>query len=98
MVQSSANQNAESIFYEYKVTLENNLKKREEKMQQYFLDKETSIRRIAVPNIRDSKLRELSHDKFRQENLNLQKRQLVPALPVIKLHMWSFNNDRQTLV
>ncbi|GAB7014920.1 helicase-related protein [Methanogenium cariaci] len=80
VVQSSANQNAESIFYEYKVTLENNLKKREEKMQQYFLDKETSIRRIAVPNIRDSKLRELSHDKFRQENLNLQKRQLVPGV------------------
>lgn len=80
VVQHSVNQRAESIFYEYKVNMENHLKKMEEKMQQYFLDKETSIRRIAVPNIRDSKLRELSQDKFRQENLNVQKRQLIPGI------------------
>lgn len=80
VVQISMNQKAESIFYEYKVSLEDNLKKMEEKMQQYFLDKETSIRRIAVQNIRESKLRELSQDKLRQENLNLQRRQLVPCI------------------
>jgi len=80
VVKNTINQKAESIFYEYKVTLEEQLQKREEKMKRYFLDKESSIRRIAVTNIRDSKLRELEHDKKRQEDELMQRRQLVPGL------------------
>ena len=52
----------------------------EAKTKQYFLDKASSIRRIAVSNIRDSKMKELEHDRKRQEDDMEQRRLHVPSL------------------
>jgi hypothetical protein len=50
------------------------------KNNQYFIDKITSIRRIAVSNIRDSKMKELEHDKQNQEREMIQRRLLIPSI------------------
>jgi hypothetical protein len=55
-------QKAESIFLEHKNDQEELLKEIEEKMKKYFRDKEESIKRIAVDNIRSSRLLDLDQE------------------------------------
>lgn len=85
-----ASQKAERVYYDYKVNREEQLKKMEVKTKQYFLDKASSVRRIAVTNIRDSKMKELEHDRKRQEDEMMQRRLLVPQLQKIQVSYVEF--------
>jgi len=85
-----ASQRAEHIYYEYKINLEEQLNKMEAKTKQYFVDKTSSIRRIAVSNIRDSKMKELEHGRKRQEDDMKQRRLLVPSLQKMQVSYVEF--------
>ena len=73
-------QKAESIFIEHKNVQEELIKEIEEKMKKYFSDKEESIKRIAIDNIRSAHLRDLEHDKQKQHEELQQKRAFVPSI------------------
>jgi len=73
-------QKAESIFIEHKNEQEELIKQIKEKMKQYFSDKEESIKRIAIDNIRSAHLRDLEHDKQKQHAELQQKRAFVPSI------------------
>ena len=74
------NQKAESIFIEHKNEQEELIKEIKEKMKKYFSDKEESIKRIAIDNIRNAHLRDLEHDKQKQHAELQQKRAFVPSI------------------
>jgi len=73
-------QKAESIFLEHKNNQKELLKEIEGKMKKYFLDKEESIKRIAVDNIRGSRLLELEYEKKKQHQEMQQRRYFVPSI------------------
>jgi SNF2 family DNA or RNA helicase len=73
-------QKAESIFLEHKNDQEELLKEIEEKMKKYFHDKEESIKRIAVDNIRSSRLLDLEQEKQKQHQEMKQRRAFVPSI------------------
>jgi len=73
-------QKAESIFIEHKNVQEELIKEIEGKMKKYFSDKEESIKRIAIDNIRSAHLRDLEHDKQKQHAELQQKRAFVPSI------------------
>lgn len=73
-------QKAESIFLEHKNDQEELLKEIEEKMKKYFLDKEESIKRIAVDNIRSSRLLDLEQEKQKQHQEMHQRRSFIPSI------------------
>jgi len=73
-------QKAESIFIEHKNEQEELIKEIEEKMKKYFSDKEESIKRIAIDNIRSAHLRDMEHDKQKQHVELQQKRAFVPSI------------------
>lgn len=85
-----ASRKAEHIYYDYKVSREEQLKKMEAKTKQYFLDKASSIRRIAVTNIRDSKMKELEHDRKRKDDEMIQRRLHVPSLQKMQVSYVEF--------
>lgn len=73
-------QKAESIFIEHKNEQEELIKEIKGKMKKYFSDKEESIKRIAIDNIRSAHLRDLEHDKQKQHEELQQKRAFVPSI------------------
>jgi len=73
-------QKAESLFIEHKNVQEELIKEIEEKMKKYFSDKEESIKRIAIDNIRSAHLRDMEHDKQKQHEELQQKRAFVPSI------------------
>ncbi|MCK5342197.1 MAG: SWF/SNF helicase family protein, partial [Candidatus Heimdallarchaeota archaeon] len=73
-------QKAESIFLEHKNNQEELLKEIEKKMTKYFFDKEQSIKRIAVDNIRGSRLQELEQDTEKQRQEMQHRRAFVPSI------------------
>lgn len=73
-------QKAESIFIEHKNVQEELIKEIEGKMKKYFSDKEESIKRIAIDNIRSAHFRDLKHDKQKQHEELQQKRAFVPSI------------------
>ena len=73
-------QKAESIFIEHKYVQEELIKEIEGNMKKYFSDKEESIKRIAIDNIRSAHLRDLEHDKQKQHAELQQKRAFVPSI------------------
>lgn len=73
-------QKAESIFIEHKNVQEELIKEIEGKMKKYFSDKEESIKRIAIDNIRIAHLRDLEHDKQKHHEELQQKRAFVPSI------------------
>lgn len=73
-------QKAESILIEHKNEQEELIKEIKEKMKKYFSDKEESIKRIAIDNIRSAHLRDLEHDKQKQHKELQQKRAFVPSI------------------
>lgn len=85
-----ASRKAENIYYDYKVSREEQLTKMEQKTKQYFLDKASSVRRITVTNIRDSKMKELEHDRKRQEDEMVQRRFHIPQLQKIQVSYVEF--------
>lgn len=75
-----AEQRAEELFYELSVALKEEIRETEQKMKKYYADREKSIMRVAVDNIREAKLRELERDR-REKQQELNRRcQLVPSL------------------
>jgi hypothetical protein len=73
-------QKAESIFLEYKQYQEELLKEIEDKMKKYFRDKVESIKRIAVDNIRSSRLLDLEQEKQKQNQEMQQRRAFIPSI------------------
>lgn len=71
---------AESIFYEHKNEQEKLIADIEIRMKKYFQDKEVSINRIAVDNIRNARIRDLEHDKRKQYEELQQKKSFVPSI------------------
>ena len=49
-------------------------------VREVFSDKEESIKRIAIDNIRSAYLRDLEHDKQKQHEELQQKRAFVPSI------------------
>ena len=79
-VQSIRDQKAESIFYEHKNEQDELIADIEIRMKKYFQDKEESINRIAVDNIRNARIRDLEHDRRKQHEELQQKRAFVPSI------------------
>lgn len=75
-----AESRAEGIYYEAKIELEERCRAEEHKMAGYYRDKEMAIGRIAVDNIRQSKLRELERERREQARWARRRRQPVPSL------------------
>jgi len=71
---------AESIFFEHKNEQNELITDREIRMKKYFLDKEESISRIAVDNIRNARIRDLGQDRQKQREELQQKRAFVPSI------------------
>jgi hypothetical protein len=76
----TCNQKAESLFFEYKNEQDELIKEIEIKMKKYFNDKEESIKRIAVDNIRTARLNDLKNDIEKQRKELQQKRAFVPSI------------------
>jgi DNA-binding transcriptional regulator PaaX len=73
-------QKAEEIYYELSAAQNKRLAEIENKMKKYFRDKEESINRIAVENIRQAKLRELKRDIENNRAELQQRKMLIPSL------------------
>ena len=73
-------QKAETIFFEHKNEQNELITDREIRMKKYFLDKEDSINRIAVDNIRNARIRDLEHDRRKQHEELQQKRDFAPSI------------------
>lgn len=73
-------QKAEEIYYECSTTQNERLTEIENKMKKYFRDKEESINRIAVENIKQAKIRELNRDIENNRAEFQQRKMLVPSL------------------
>jgi len=62
-----------------------------QKMQKYYADKEESIWRVAVDNIREAKIRELEQDR-REKRLELDRRcRLIPSLERLQIAYVEFD-------
>ncbi|GEM_PF-6458527 len=60
-------------------------------MQKYYADKEESIWRVAVDNIREAKIRELEQDR-REKRLELDRRcRLIPSLERLQIAYVEFD-------
>lgn len=71
---------AESIFFEHKNEQNELIADIEIRMKKYFQDKEESINRIAVDNIRNARIRDLEQDRQKQHEELQQKRAFVPSI------------------
>lgn len=78
--QKALEQKAEDIFYECSADQNERLAEIENKMKKYFRDKEESINRIAVENIKQAKLREMKKDIENTRAELQQRKMLVPSL------------------
>lgn len=78
--QTIRDQKAESIFYEHKNEQNELIADIEIRMKKYFQDKEGSINRIAVDNIRNARIRDLEHDRRKQHEELQQKKAFVPSI------------------
>ena len=70
------------MFSETKLELIKKISDEQEKYSKYFSDKEKAIQNIAIPNIKEAKLKELSQQKI-QEKIGLERKKNL--VPVIKL-------------
>ena len=62
-----------------KLELIKKVNEEQEKYSKYFSDKEKAIQNIAIPNIKEAKLKELSQQRI-QEKIGLErKKNLVPS-------------------
>ncbi|MCG2736033.1 MAG: SNF2-related protein [Candidatus Methanoperedenaceae archaeon] len=77
---NTCDQKAESIFFEYKNEHDELIKEIENKMKKYFKDKEESINKIAVDNIRTARLNDLKNDIEKQRKDLQKKRAFVPSI------------------
>ncbi|OEU79453.1 MAG: hypothetical protein BA873_11390 [Desulfobulbaceae bacterium C00003063] len=78
--QVTRDQKAETIFFEYKNEQNDLLTEIENKMEKYFRDKEESINKIAVDNIRIAYLRDLEDDIQKHNKELQQKKALIPSI------------------
>lgn len=79
VAQKTLEQKAEEIYYECASSQNERLTEIENKMKKYFRDKEESINRIAVENIKQAKLRELNRDIENNRAELQQRKMLVPS-------------------
>lgn len=80
VAQKTLEQKAEEIYYECSLSQNERLTEIENKMKKYFRDKEESINRIAVENIKQAKIRELNRDIENNRTELQQRKMLVPSL------------------
>jgi len=78
--QVTRDQKAETIFFEYKNEQNDLLTEIENKMKKYFRDKEESINKIAVDNIRIAYLRDLEDDIQKHNKELQQKKAIIPSI------------------
>lgn len=78
--QKTLEQKAEEIYYECSSFQNERLTEIENKMKKYFRDKDESINRIAVENIKQAKIRELNRDIENNRTELQQRKMLVPSL------------------
>ena len=74
--------NVRKLFSETKLELIKKITGEQEKYSKYFSDKEKAIQNIAIPNIKESKLKELSQQRI-QEKIGLERKKNL--VPIIKL-------------
>jgi superfamily II DNA or RNA helicase len=86
-----AEQRAEELFYELSAVMEQELQEAEQKMQKYYADKEESIRRVAVDNIQEAKLRELEQDRWEKRRELDRRRRLAPSLERLQIAYVEFD-------
>lgn len=86
-----AEQRAEELFYELSAVMEQELQEAEQKMQKYYTDKEESIRRVGVDNIREAKLRELEQDRREKRQELDRRRRLAPSLERLQITCVEFD-------
>ncbi len=90
--QSWVEERAETYFLEFQKAMLEKIYDREEKIANFFTDKQKSVQAIAIENIRDSKLKELKDEKrLMKEDLNRRK-QMVPSLECIQIAYVEFNS------
>ncbi len=56
----------------------------EQKLEKFYTDKETLVRRIAVDNIREAKLKELEQDRQAGRRELAQRQKFVPSLDLLQ--------------
>lgn len=74
--------NVRQLFNETKLELIKKVNEEQEKYSKYFSDKEKAIQNIAIPNIKEAKLKELSQQRI-QEKIGLERKKNL--VPIIKL-------------
>lgn len=74
--------NVRQLFSAAKLELIKKVNEEQEKYSKYFGDKEKAIQNIAIPNIREGKLKELSQQRI-QEKIGLERKKNL--VPIIKL-------------
>jgi SNF2 family DNA or RNA helicase len=80
VAQKACDRKAENQFYDYKFEQDKLISDMENRMKKYFHDKKESIQRIAIDNIRNSKLKELETDIIRSHDELQQKKNIVPSI------------------
>ncbi len=81
---------AQTVFQEYKVEQSSKIEEIEENMIKYFKEKENSINKIAVENIRNGKLKELQVDRENKYTELQNKKILVPSLDLKQISYVEF--------
>jgi hypothetical protein len=84
------NQQISEHFTNTKLELYGKLEQEQKKFLQYFKDKEEAIKRIAIDNIKEAKLRELNQHKI-EEKIKMEKRKnLVPNIKLVAVAQVQF--------
>ncbi len=76
---------ADGLYLEYQREKHEKLRDTQEKMAKYFQDKEKSLQAIAIDNIRESKLAEMSREKDSMEAEVFRRKQLAPYLDCLQI-------------
>ena len=73
-----------------KLELIDKIDEERQKFDGYFKDKEKAVNRIAIPNIREAKLKELSQQRVSQKIAIEKRKNLVPGIKLITVARVSF--------
>ncbi|NLA27588.1 MAG: hypothetical protein GX878_09365, partial [Firmicutes bacterium] len=91
--EAMAEQQAEEIFYELSASITREVEELEQKMQKFYRDKEESIRRVAVDNIRKAKMRGMQKERAEKQRELSRRRLLVPSLERLQIAYVEFEHD-----
>lgn len=63
------------------------------KLEKYYQDKKKAIEKIAIDNIRKTKLKDLENQIYKEKKLNEKKKNLVPKIKLILIAKITLNED-----